>query len=85
MSEDNKFVGQPILSQILNCIPSATLRKVIRKHNSNHYYKKIPFRVHLVTLRLRWSPRTFVSAHQSHTCDAEAWSLTSRPNNYKTQ
>jgi hypothetical protein len=50
MGEDNKFVGQPILSQILNCIPSATLRKVVRKHNSNYYYKKITFRVHLVTL-----------------------------------
>jgi hypothetical protein len=50
MSKDKAFVGQPILSQIFDCIPSATIRKVVRKHQSNRYYKKLPFRVHLVTL-----------------------------------
>lgn len=50
MSKSNTFVGQPILSQIFDCIPTATLKRVVRKHKSNHYYKKIPFRVHLVTL-----------------------------------
>ena len=50
MDKVNTLAGQPILSQILDCIPSATIRKVVRKHNSNYYYKKIPFRVHLVTL-----------------------------------
>jgi len=50
MGKGKNFVGQPILSQILDCIPSAIIQKVIRKHNSNHYYKRIPFRVHLISL-----------------------------------
>ena len=50
MDKVNTLAGQPILSQILDCIAAATIRKVVRKHNSNYYYKKIPFRVHLVTL-----------------------------------
>jgi Transposase DDE domain/Domain of unknown function (DUF4372) len=50
MDKDKKFVGQPVLSQILDCIPSATLTRVVRKHNSNYYYKRIPFRVHLLSL-----------------------------------
>jgi Transposase DDE domain/Domain of unknown function (DUF4372) len=50
MSEDKKFVGQPILSQILESIPSSLLDRANRKHNSNRYYKRIPLRVHLVSL-----------------------------------
>lgn len=50
MDKGKNFVGQPILSQILACIPTSTIQKAIRKHNSNHYYKRIPFRVHLVSL-----------------------------------
>ena len=50
MSEDKKFVGQPILSQILNLIPLELVRKVERKHKANRYYKRIPVRVHLVSL-----------------------------------
>lgn len=50
MDKGRSFVGQPILSQIFDCIPAAMIQKVIRKHNSNRYYKRIPFRVHLVSL-----------------------------------
>ena len=50
MSEDKKFVGQPILSQILNFIPQELVRKVERKHRANRYYKRLPVRVHLVSL-----------------------------------
>jgi Transposase DDE domain/Domain of unknown function (DUF4372) len=50
MSEDKKFVGQPILSQILNCISDKNLKKLTLKHKSNRYYKRLPFRVHLVSL-----------------------------------
>lgn len=46
----NKFVGQPILSQILDCIPTALITRSCRKHKSNRYYKKLPVRVHLVSL-----------------------------------
>lgn len=50
MSKDKNLGGQPILSQILRCIPGPTLRHAALKHNSNHYYKKIPLRVHIVSL-----------------------------------
>ena len=50
MSKDKKFVGQPILSQILDCIASSELNRIARKHKSNHYYKRLPLRVHLVSL-----------------------------------
>jgi Transposase DDE domain/Domain of unknown function (DUF4372) len=50
MSKGTIFVGQPILSQIFKNIPKATIEKVVLKHNSNRYYKKLPFRVHVVSL-----------------------------------
>src|SRR5256885_17201324 len=50
MDKDKKFVGQPVLSQILDCISSDQISKATRKHNANRYYKKIPVRVHLVSL-----------------------------------
>ena len=50
MSEGKKFVGQPVLSQILESIPSSLLDRANRKHNANRYYKRIPLRVHLVSL-----------------------------------
>jgi len=50
MDKSTKFVGQPILSQIFSCIPSAKINEIARKHKANYYYKKIPLRVHLVSL-----------------------------------
>lgn len=50
MSEDKKFVGQPVLSQILDVIPSTLIQKANRKHQANRYYKRLPLRVHLVSL-----------------------------------
>ena len=50
MNEIKQFAGQPILSQILNCIPTATITKCCRKNKSNRYYKRLPVRVHLITL-----------------------------------
>jgi len=50
MSKDKKSVGQPILSQIISCIPSSIIDSSTLKHNSNRYYKKIPVRVHIVSL-----------------------------------
>lgn len=50
MSKSNEFPGQPVLSQILNLIPSQTINSATRKHKSNRYYKKLPARVHLVSL-----------------------------------
>ena len=50
MSEVKKFPGQPVLSQILDEIPSSIINRANRKHKSNRYYKKLPVRVHLVSL-----------------------------------
>ncbi len=50
MDKSKKFVGQPILSQILSCISTDIIKQSSKKHNSNRYYKKIPVRVHLVSL-----------------------------------
>jgi len=46
----NNFIGQPILSQIISHIPKSIVNEAVRKHNSNYYYKKIPVRVHLISL-----------------------------------
>src|SRR6266498_4464398 len=50
MGENRKFPGQPILSQILDVIPLAVISAANRKHKANRYYKKLPLRVHLVSL-----------------------------------
>jgi len=50
MSENKKFPGQPVLSQILDVIPSSIINAANRKHKSNRYYKRLPLRVHLVSL-----------------------------------
>jgi len=50
MSKNRKNVGQPILSQIISCIPNEIITKATKKHNSNRYYKRIPVRVHLTSL-----------------------------------
>lgn len=50
MSEVKKFPGQPVLSQILDVIPGSIINAANRKHRSNRYYKKLPLRVHLVSL-----------------------------------
>lgn len=50
MNKAKKFVGQPILSQILDCIPKHSMTEVTANFDANRYYKKIPLRVHLITL-----------------------------------
>lgn len=50
MGEIRKFPGQPVLSQILDVIPSSIINAANRKHKSNRYYKRLPLRVHLVSL-----------------------------------
>lgn len=50
MDKDKRFVGQPLLSQIFDLIPSSLMAKSARKHKANRYYKALPLRVHLVSL-----------------------------------
>ncbi|MBI2729325.1 MAG: DUF4372 domain-containing protein, partial [Sphingobacteriales bacterium] len=49
MDNGRSFVGQPLLSQILDVIPSSLIYKVSRKHQANRYYKRLPLRIHLVS------------------------------------
>ena len=50
MGEVKKFPGQPVLSQILDVIPSSVVNGANRKHKSNRYYKRLPLRIHLITM-----------------------------------
>jgi hypothetical protein len=50
MSEAKTFVGQPILLQVLSCIPTELIQNAAAKHKSDRYYKRIPLKVHLTSL-----------------------------------
>jgi hypothetical protein len=50
MNKAKTFVGQPVLSQIFSCIPASVINEACKKHKSNRYYKRLPLRVHLVSL-----------------------------------
>lgn len=50
MNKVNGLAGQPVLSQIFNVIPGSLIKKANSKYQSNHYYKKLPLRPHLVNL-----------------------------------
>lgn len=50
MGEDKKFSGQPVLSQILSVIPASIIDAANKKHKANRYYKRLPLRIHLVSL-----------------------------------
>jgi hypothetical protein len=45
-----KFVGQPIFKQILNLIDAVNIQSLIRKHNSDYYYKAFRSRTQLITM-----------------------------------
>lgn len=50
MNKAKKSTGQPILSQILSCIPSDLVKEVGAKHRADRYYKSIPLKTHLTAL-----------------------------------
>ncbi|MEP7267763.1 MAG: DUF4372 domain-containing protein [Saprospiraceae bacterium] len=50
IDKNKNFVGQPVLSKIVDIIPEGIFNKANRKHQSNRYYKKLPLRVHVVSL-----------------------------------
>jgi hypothetical protein len=45
-----KFVGQPIFKQIVNLVNAINIEGLIRKHNSDYYYKAFKARTHLITM-----------------------------------
>lgn len=50
MSKDTFFTGQPIFTQLLQLIPKHLIRDVVRKHQSDRYYKHFKTYEHLVTM-----------------------------------
>lgn len=52
MSKDKeiRFVGQPILKQIMKLIDAVNIQGLINKHQSDHYYKAFKTRTQLITL-----------------------------------
>jgi len=45
-----KLIGQPIFKQIVDLIEGINLKGLIKKHNSDHYYKAFKSRTHLITM-----------------------------------
>jgi hypothetical protein len=50
MSKSKNFSGQPIISQILNFLPSSIISRTAQEHNSDRYYKRFKTYDHLVTM-----------------------------------
>jgi hypothetical protein len=44
-----KLVGQPIFKQIMNLVDKVDINGLIRKHESDYYYKSFKTRTHLFT------------------------------------
>lgn len=45
-----KFVGQPIFKQIVNLVNAVNIDGLIRKHNSDYYYKAFKTSTHFITM-----------------------------------
>ncbi len=45
-----KFVGQPIIKQLLKLVEAVNIEGLIRKHRSDYYYKAFKSRAHIVTM-----------------------------------
>jgi adenylate cyclase class IV len=45
-----KFVGQPIFKQIVNLVDTVNIQSLVKKHNSDYYYKAYKSRTHLITM-----------------------------------
>jgi hypothetical protein len=43
-----KFVGQPIFKQIVNLVDAVNIESLVRKNNSDYYYKAFKSRTHLI-------------------------------------
>jgi len=45
-----KYVGQPIFKQIVDLVDTVNIDSLVRKHNSDYYYKAFKSRTHLLTM-----------------------------------
>ena len=44
------FVGQPIFKQVINLLEVVSMKSLVNKHNSDHYYKAFKAKTHLITV-----------------------------------
>ena len=49
-SKEINFVGQPILKQMLDLLSVINLKGIVKKHDSDRYYKRYDSRTHLITM-----------------------------------
>lgn len=45
MAKGKNFAGQPILAQIISCIPKSEVQLILKAHQSDRYYKKLPLQL----------------------------------------
>ncbi|MCX6351235.1 MAG: DUF4372 domain-containing protein, partial [Bacteroidetes bacterium] len=50
MDKTTLFTGQPVFNQLLSLIPKRILKEVIKKHQSDRYYKRFKTYDHVVTM-----------------------------------
>lgn len=50
MNKSSFFSGQPVFGQLVNLIPVSLVRSLVRKYNTDHYYKTFRTWDHLVTM-----------------------------------
>jgi hypothetical protein len=50
MNKSNLFTGQPIFNQMLSLVPRSIFNRLVKKHQTNRYYKKFHTYDHFVTM-----------------------------------
>lgn len=45
-----KFVGQPIFKQVIGLLDAININGIVKKHNSDHYYKAFKAKTQLITM-----------------------------------
>ena len=48
--QDNSFTGQPIFGQLLSYIPKSLIKELVKKHSSDHRYRRFKSYEHLVAM-----------------------------------
>src|SRR5829696_1128903 len=50
MNKSTFFSGQPVLAQLIGLIPDSLFVQLIRRHDSDRYYKRFKSRDHLIAM-----------------------------------
>ena len=49
-NKEIKLVGQPIFKQVIDLVDAISLTSLVKKHNSDHYYKAFKAKTQLITM-----------------------------------